>query len=203
MVDSEIQPPEASRTELKRRNVVSALLGAFLLVFHSEASTQSPSNDPTHPLQPGMTTIQLAALIRSRFYEDRQWARDRRGVWSARSTLLRILMFVLSVLGIIFLGIAVLDGFAIAGFVCTAVATAVAALEGFFNWRSRWVAADAALASWHDLEESLFLYVASTPEADLEVESLLAFDRKRRTVWSEMSGTWLSERRSQGSSAAG
>lgn len=175
------------------RAIGESLWRSISALFQSEAA-DTYAREPTHALTPGLDGLALAEFVRRRFYEDREWARARRAVWSARSTLLRFLMFSLSVLAIIFLGVSTLDGFAVAGFVCTAVGTAAAALESFFNWRSRWVAADAALARWHAIEESLALYVASTAEADLDRKDLLDFDASRREVWSEMSQRWLSER---------
>lgn len=167
----------------------------FSRLLGSEAAATGVPPAPTHPLQPGLSNMALAELVRSRFYEDRHWARIRRDVWSARSTLLRVLLFALSVLAIVFLGIAKLDGFAIVGFICTAASTAVAALEGFFNWRSRWIASDAALAEWHALEEALTLYVATNDEDSMEVGRILEFDELRRAAWSELSQTWLTQRR--------
>jgi len=111
------------------------------------------------------------------------------------STLLRVLLFVLSVFAIVFLGVAQLDGFAIVGCICTAASTAVAALEGFFNWRSRWIASDAALAQWHEFEEALALHVASNSETTIDVDKILEFDERRRAAWSGLSQTWLSQRR--------
>lgn len=189
-------------TIARRAHPARRLFRAFVPAFQSETATQRAANEPTHALEPGLSKLALATLIRARLYEDRQWARDRRSVWSARSSLLRFLMFTLSVLAIVFLGIASLDGFAIVGFICTAAGTAVAALEGFFNWRARWVAADAALAAWHEIEESLALYVASQPEDALDVAILLEFDARRRSSWRELSQTWLSQRRSEASTHA-
>ena len=193
--DASPPPPAApGNFQLLRR-----LKSAFWAIFRSESSPQSRPTPPTAPLVSGLSGMDLAELIRERFYSDRQWARDRRSVWSARSTLLRSLVFFVSVLGIIFLGLAQLDGVAAAGFILTTVGASISALESFFNWRARWVAADAALASWHMLEESLSLYVASTPVSALETEILLEFDSRRRATWDDMSGAWLAERRGQSS----
>jgi len=180
------------------RDYIAVRLESLSAIFRSEFVAQQTSKAPTIPLQPGLAPLELAKLIRARYYADRQWARDRRSVWSARSSLLQAFMFLLSLLAIVFLGIATLDGFAIAGFICTAAATAVAALESFFNWRSRWIAADAALAQWHDLEETLSLYVASRTEQDLDVDFLLQFDEQRRSVWTELNQIWLAERKGPG-----
>lgn len=155
---------------------------------------------PSVALVAGLSSVELAAMLRGRLYDDKHWARDRREVWSARSSFVHFLTFSLAVLAIVFLGIAKLDGFAVVGFICTTVGTTVAGVESFFNWRSRWIAADAALAGWHDIEERLALYVASTAEASLDNAQLLAFDVERRAVWSEMSQTWLDERRGAKSS---
>ncbi|MDQ0745330.1 hypothetical protein QFZ62_002638 [Clavibacter sp. B3I6] len=192
-----------TRSDNDRFLPVQAIEGArpsWLSRYRMNREDRMRPKDPTNALQPGSSPLALATMIRGRFYTDRHWARIRRSHWSAGSTLLRVSVFTMSVLAIVFLGIADLDGFAIAGFICTATGTAVSALEGFFNWRARWIAADAALASWHRAEEELELYVASRREEDLDPSELLAFDLRRKEAWSEMSQTWLNERRRQNAS---
>jgi hypothetical protein len=175
-----------------RHGRIRQYLGALL---HSESSEQSEANEPSHPLDPGLGTLELAQFIRRRFYEDRAWARSRRYVWSARATLIRVVVFLFSALATIFLGLATLDGFAVVGFVFSTLITAVSGLETFFNWRSRWVTADIALARWHDLEESLAFYVSATEIGKLDPSILKNYDDQRRNVWSEVSQAWIFARR--------
>jgi hypothetical protein len=161
----------------------------------SETVTQRAAKTPTHALKAGLTGLELAEFVRTRFYEDRAYARSRRAVWSARATLLRLVVFGLSAVATIFLGVAAKDGYATVGFICTALVTVVSALEGFFNWRSRWVAAEWALARWHELEENLAMYVSSRSNGKLDDAAITEFDIQRRIVWAELSHTWISERR--------
>lgn len=78
----------------------------------------------------------------------------------------------------------------------SALVTAITALEPFFNFRSRWISADEALARWHRSEEELTLYVASRPEHELTTAEVLRFDDMRRDEWVRFSQDWLTGRRS-------
>lgn len=164
-------------------------------VFDSEFAEQASPREPRHPLDPGLGKLELAAFLRRRLYEDKEYARSRRRVWSARATLLRVTLFALSGLATIFLGLADLKGFALVGFILSALVTTVSGLEGFFNWRSRWIASELALARWHDIEESLALYVASRKPSRIKKAQLMQFDDQRRDAWSELSATWISQRK--------
>jgi hypothetical protein len=147
--------------------------------------------------------MELAAFVRQRLYDDRDYARGRRTEWRLGAVTLRLLTVGLGAAATVTLGLANLDTKAAVGFALTAIATVLGGLEAFFNWRSRWVAAEEALASWHHIEENLALYVSALPNEDLEKDEILAFDRERRAVWSNFSRTWIQERKGGAAIAEG
>lgn len=160
-----------------------------------------PGEPPTRPLKPGLNNLDLADFLRQRLYDDRDYARNRRMEWRLGAVALRLLTVGLGAAATVTLGLADLDTQAAVGFALTAIATVLGGLEAFFNWRSRWVAAEEALASWHHIEEALALYVSARPVEALVREELLAFDDQRRDVWSGFSRTWVQQRK--GSAAEG
>ena len=156
--------------------------------------------DPDAPRAPELATelspLELANSVRSQFYKDRNFLRMKRRRWAIGAIAIRVLALGLSGAATILLGLSELSGPAAWGFALSAVVTLVTALEPFFNFRSRWVSADEALARWHRAEEELALYVATTPENAIERAKVVAFDDVRRDEWARFSQDWLLGRRS-------
>jgi hypothetical protein len=111
------------------------------------------------------------------------------------ASLTRLLSLGLSAAATVLLGLADLQGTAEWGFVCAALVTTVGAIEPFFNWRSRWIMAEEAMADWYRLDRELGAYIAGTHEQELDREKLLEFDRQSTLVWSRFSAQWLEQRR--------
>lgn len=158
---------------------------------------QPEAKTPTHPLAAGLTTFELAKMVRTRFYEDRAYARWRRKTWRRQASITRLATLACSAAATILIGLSGTDDVTLknVGFVFSALVTTIAAIEPYFNWRSRWVMSEEALGRWHEIEEALALYVAETPEASLDREKILAFDRSRRDVWSDFNQQWIEQRR--------
>lgn len=164
---------------------------------------QPAAKDPTHPLAAGLGTFDLAEMVRTRLYEDRAYARWRRKTWRRQASVTRLATLACSATATILIGLSGTNDVTLknVGFVFSALVTTVAAIEPYFNWRSRWVMSEEALGRWHEIEESLSLYVAETQEADLDRERILAFDRSRREVWSAFNQQWIEQRRASPESA--
>lgn len=158
---------------------------------------QPASREPTHPLSPGLDELQLALMVRTRFYEDRTYARWRRKSWRRWASFTRVSTLALSAGATIFIGLSGADDTTLKqlGFVFSALVTTLAAVEPYFNWRSRWVMSEEALGRWHELEEALALYVASTAPDALDRDTILDFDRSRRAVWADFNQQWIEQRR--------
>lgn len=81
------------------------------------------------------------------------------------------------------------------GFVLSALVTSLTALESFFNWRSRWINAEEALAEWYAIKEDLRFRVSGVPDeahADLDLDD---FYRRYRDVWAQWSRSWIEARK--------
>lgn len=158
------------------------------------AERQPKAVEPTYELAPGRSNLQLAESIRTNIRDAKTYARWRRKQWSVRATVTQVLMFALSAGSTVTLGLAERDLFSSIGFVFSALVTAGSAIEPYFNWRSRWVLAEEALASWHEIEDALCTYVASNEVEALDRETILEFDRRRASTWERFSEKWLSRR---------
>lgn len=157
---------------------------------------KDPHAPEAKPLQADMAPLELANVVRSQFYKDRNHIRLKRRQWSMGAIAIRLLALGLSGAATILLGLSELSGTAAWGFALSAMVTLITALEPFFNFRSRWVSADEALARWHRSEEELTLYVATRPQSELTIEEVIEFDQMRRDEWARFSQAWLSDRRS-------
>ncbi|WP_308798969.1 hypothetical protein [Agromyces silvae] len=156
---------------------------------------------PSHPLSPGMTDLELAEAVRSHIREAKEYARWRRGGWTFWATASRVLAFGLSATATIVLGTSNPAWPVNLAFICSALVTTVTTLEPFFNWRTRWVLADAALADWHQLEDELYFHVASRKESELDRDALLEFQDRNSAIWGQLSSEWVAARRESGSVA--
>lgn len=107
-----------------------------------------------------------------------------------------MLSLALSAAGTVILGLAELSGPAQLGFIFSALVTTLGAIEPFFNWRSRWVSAEEALAKWHRIEEDLTIYIAQTPFRRLDTDKILGFHDEYCRTWEQFSDQWLDQRRS-------
>ena len=125
------------------------------------------------------------------------YARSRRRVWAGWSTGIRLLVFALSASATITLGLADTDLPGKIGFVLSALVTSFSALEPFFNWRSRWVGADQAIALWYDLDEDLKAHVAKKPEGKLNTADIDEFYLRYRKVWNDWSSSWVTARKAK------
>lgn len=162
------------------------------------AITPDPRAPEAKPLPTGMTPLELANFVRRQYYKDRNYLRLKRRRWSIGAIFIRLVALGLSGAATIILGLSQLSGTAALGFALSAVVTLVTALEPFFNFRSRWVSADEALARWHRAEEELTLYTATRLDSALTIDAIAQFDQMRRDEWSRFSQDWLSDRRSGG-----
>lgn len=157
---------------------------------------EDPKAPAPAPLKVGLSEIELADQLRGQFYKDRNFLRFKRRRWAVGAVVFRVIALSLSVTATILLGLANLSGPAALGFALSALVTTVTALEPFFNFRSRWVSADEALARWHSAEEELSAYVASVGLEELEKDRIIELEEKRRAEWARFSNDWLNERRS-------
>lgn len=163
--------------------------------FQGSSDHQPPSHEPKYPLAAGLSSVELATRIRANIYDAKTYARWRRKSWRIMASGTHLLGLGLSAAATVILGLAELSGPAQWGFIFSALVTTAGAIEPFFNWRSRWVLAEEALAKWHRLDEDLTMYVADTEEQDLDRARILSYHEKYCTVWEQLSRQWLEQRR--------
>lgn len=167
--------------------------------FPKRSEHQPPSREPTLELVAGLSPFELAAQVRRHIYDAESYARWRRKSWRAMASGTHVAGLVLSAAATVILGLAELEGPAQFGFIFSALVTTLGAIEPFFNWRSRWVLAEEALAKWHRIEEDLAIYVADTEQNNLDRAKIMTFYKSYCLVWDEFSNQWLEQRRSNDS----
>lgn len=155
----------------------------------------NPHSPSAPELETELTPIELANRVRQQFYKDRNYLRIKRSRWAFGAIFIRLIALGLSSTATILLGLSELKGPAAWGFALSAIVTTVTALEPFFNFRSRWVSADEALAGWHRAEEELTTYVQTTARGQITLAEVTKYDEMRREEWLRFSQDWLSERR--------
>ncbi|TAP44617.1 SLATT domain-containing protein [Arthrobacter sp. S39] len=163
---------------------------------------QPQSRPPTHPLEQGLTTLDLATRIRQNLYEAKTYARWRRKSWRVMASGTHLLGLAVSATATVILGLAELNGPAQWGFIFSALVTTLTAIEPFFNWRARWVFAEEALAEWHRIDSDLTMYVASTETNDLDRSKVLGYHDECSKVWEQFSGQWLEQRKPKATPSA-
>ncbi|MHC6219481.1 SLATT domain-containing protein [Arthrobacter sp. MMS24-S77] len=158
---------------------------------------QPTSREPTHALAAGLSAFDLADRVRTNLYSAKTYARWRRKSWRIMASGTHILGLALSATATVILGLAELTGPAQWGFIFSALVTTLGAIEPFFNWRSRWVLAEEALANWHRIDEDLTMYVAETDENDLDRGRIMGFHDEYCRVWEQFNNQWLEQRRAR------
>jgi hypothetical protein len=184
--DTPARKPAAK--SLRKLRSQAAPLKAGLEDMLADGQAREQAMEPTAiDLVAGLKPFDLADLVRQRLVNDRDYAQGRRWVWRNLSSASMVLSLLLSAGTTIVLGLAHLGPLGTLGFIFSALVTVMIAIEPVFDWRAHQTSADQALAAWHQLEDNLAIYVASTPAKDLDLEVILSFDADRREVWSRFS----------------
>lgn len=166
-------------------------------LFQKRSEFQPVPREPTVALAAGLSTFDLAARVRTNLYSAKTYARWRRQSWRIMASGTHLLGLALSATATVILGLAELTGPAQWGFIFSALVTTLSAIEPFFNWRSRWVLAEEALAEWHRIDNELTMYVADTEERNLDRTKIMAFHDEYSQVWEHFSNQWLEQRRAR------
>lgn len=169
-----------------------------MCLLKKKSSIRAKASDPTHEMLAGIDPLSLAMYVRVTIREAKDYARSSRRQWSQWSVTLQVSTLALSVLATIMLGLAERSLVSNIGLVASSLVAVSSSLEGFFNWRSRWVLAEEALAEWHAIEDGLMVHVASTKPDELKIEDILDFDRRRADAWNRLSSEWIDQRRMNG-----
>jgi len=146
-------------------------------------------------LKSDLDSVALAAYVQVRLRAARQYVQKSRSLWRVLATTNHLVTLALSAGATVLLGFAQLSGLASWGFVLSALVTTFAAIEPYYNWRSRWVGAEEALADWYRIEEDLTIYVASTDPQKVGRQEIMEFDKRFVLVWEKFNNHWLDGRK--------
>jgi hypothetical protein len=80
-------------------------------------------------------------------------------------------------------------------FALASLATLLAALEPFFNYRALWVENELAIWKMHSLQDELEFYLASTNKEHVKSDILNAYMKKYVEIWNTLSQAWIENRR--------
>jgi hypothetical protein len=147
------------------------------------------------PLPVGLNPLQLAEMLNTRIANAIAYTRHRRTTFRSASSALKLGTIALSAASTIILGVQDLDFWTGVGFALVALATVGAAIEPFFNWRSRWVLMEEQLHRFYRLQADLAMTVASTGEDRLTQATVEGFYHEYRDIWDSTSQRWLEYRR--------
>jgi hypothetical protein len=95
----------------------------------------------------------------------------------------------------VILGLQDLGFWAGLGFSLVALSTVVAAVEPFFNWRSRWILIGDTQYQLRRIRDELDFLLATHDDQGLQRKDVEPFFERTQAVWRQTSTRWLDERR--------
>jgi hypothetical protein len=147
--------------------------------------------DPPAQLSPR----ELALWVRKEAVRGIAWAQPRKKRFRSAASITRITTLGLSAASTVILGLQDLDFWASLGFSLVAVSTVVAAVEPFFNWRSRWVLLEEAQYELRRIRDELDYMLATCGDSELRPQDIEPFFERSQQVWRQTSTRWLDQRR--------
>jgi hypothetical protein len=152
---------------------------------------EDEERDPPTQLSPR----ELAIWVRSEAVRGIAWAQPRKKRFRSAASITRMVTLGLSGASTVILGLQDLDFWASLGFSLVALSTVVAAVEPFFNWRSRWVLMEEAQAELRRIRDELDYLLATSGDGELRREHIEPFFERSQQVWRQTSTRWLDQRR--------
>lgn len=153
------------------------------------------SDEAWGELKPALTPLQQAELLRDWIEIGLQYSRRKRTSFRRASSTLKAATILLSGASTIILGVQNLDFWAGIGFALVALTTVVAAIEPFFNWRSRWVLMEEQVYEFYRLRDDLIMAVAKRDVDRLTNENVAEYYARYSRIWDETSERWMEYRR--------
>lgn len=145
---------------------------------------------------------QKAEWLKDKIGESIEHAQEMKRTNQRRASYIRIAAVLLSGIITVLLGLQIEgfeESFRTSAFVLGAFVTVLNALEPFFNFRALWVEHEAALASFHRLEERLEFYLVGIEPENLNRKELKELNEKYQRIWVDLSRTWVEYRKSESS----
>jgi hypothetical protein len=155
------------------------------------AGDEDDDRDPPQQL----SARELAVWVRSEAVRGIVWAQPRKKRFRSAASVTRMVTLGLSGASTVILGLQDLDFWASLGFSLVALSTVVAAVEPFFNWRSRWVLMEEAQYELRRIRDELDYLLATRSDEELRREDVEPFFQRSQQVWRQTSTRWLDQRR--------
>jgi hypothetical protein len=131
---------------------------------------------------------------------DMAWVDSRKIKFRWRASAVRLATLALTAASTVVLGIDAIPGRATIALPMVAAVTVLAGLEGFHNWRSRWVLMEEALYRLNRLRDEMDLYLVSSPVGALLPDDLDRFFVEQQRIWADVSTRWIEFRKLQATS---
>lgn len=143
-----------------------------------------------------LSSDDLLAWLQAKIAEALSYSRTRRRRFRRGSIAVRLVSLTLSGASTVILGLQNLTFWAGLAFSLVAITTVLAAVEPFFNWRSRWVLMEEMQARLHRLNNDLAYVVVKTGTDSLAQDQLDPFFERLQGIWDETSAAWVEYRKS-------
>lgn len=129
---------------------------------------------------------------------DMDWADSRKVRFRTSASVIKVLALILTALSTIVLGIPAIPARASIALPLVALVTLLTALEGFFNWRSRWVLMEETQYRLNRLRDEIDYYLVATPSSEVTWERLNEFFQDQQIIWGDVSHRWVEFRKHDG-----
>lgn len=150
------------------------------------------------PPRTGLTPTETALWLREQVVDGIELVRVRKVRFRRSSALIRLFSLTLSSAATVILGLQDLNVWADLAFGMVAVATAVGAVEAFFNWRSRWQVMEEAQYRLLGLCDELDFLLACTAREELRHSALVPLFSQWQSVWADINRRWMELRPGDG-----
>jgi hypothetical protein len=153
--------------------------------------------------EPGIPLRQAFLKFRDLISSDMDWSDLRKARFRASATYIKTGVLVLTATSTIVLGISAIPSRAVVALPMVAFVTVLGGLEGFHNWRSRWILMEECQYRLNRLRDKIDYYLILTPEADLQRKYLDEFFAEQQEIWADTSQRWIEFRKLERSSDGG
>lgn len=126
---------------------------------------------------------------------DMDWADVRKARFRARASYIKTGVLILTAAATVVLGISNIPNRAVIALPMVALVTVLGGLEGFHNWRSRWILMEECQYRLNRLRDEIDYYIVLTPVADLQRERLNHFFTVQQEIWADTSKRWVEFRK--------
>jgi len=126
---------------------------------------------------------------------DMEWVDSRKVRFRRRASWTKVLTLVLTAASTVVLGIQAIPARASIALPMVALVAVLSALEGFFNWRARWVLMEESQYRLNRLRDEMDYYLVATPSADVQRDKLDDFFHEQQEIWRDVSQRWIEFRK--------